>query len=444
MKKIIIFLLTLALCFSFIGCNTPTEQSEPLVEMQEIKPSGTVNLSEELDLFSSILDNNYINVYATISYFGQEFCFEVNARRTQKGYDAIVTRTRKGYEDIGKIYYVDGVEVRGESSDGINYDYLKTSNMHFVDLIGKMNSMLNSSTETKLIYHVLKPIIHKFNGFENVNESVDYANTLNALTELLKNNRNESVYNFVLREIMGVDLNDEEAVAKIKENILEFCSGNPSVAVFIDKIEAYINTKLDEENKIDIKAYINDLQQRSGVTTEEFVDMAKVRIPAISDNLRVPENGESIYDYLRSYLRVISLNMFVKNVLGQNTTFVNFIDGLIESSKNITVEYAYNWIISHTFAKSQDSNGNYIIGDYLNNYLAQGVYYKNLLAHFSVGVDDSGRPTKIAGSFEGLIEQSTNHSEQDFEYSFAISINYRKTNVKFELPEEFLSQTNCQ
>ncbi|MBR2384053.1 MAG: hypothetical protein IKA99_00415 [Clostridia bacterium] len=434
MKKIIIFLLTLVLSLSFIGCNTPTEESEPLVKMQEIQPAGTVNLAEELALFSKLLDNNYINVMASVNNNGYESFISVNARRTEKGYDAIVELKPKEGTDVWKIYYIDGVEIRCQAPDGVNFDYIKTMDCTFVDLIGSFNSTINSMAETRLIYHVLKPIIHKFNGFENVNESVDYANTLNALTELLKNNRNESVYNFVLSKLMGVDLNDEEAVAQIEEDILEFCSGNPSVAVFIDKIESYINTKLSEENKINIKGYLNGLQQASGVTTQEIVEILRVNVPAIADNLRAVTEGETLYDYLRSYLRTISLNAFTKNVLGKEGTFVDFVGSIIESAKNITVEYAYNWIISHTFIKSSNGNGNTIIGDHLNYYLAQGVNYKNLLVQLSVGVDDNGRPTKIAGSFEGLIEQSTNHSEQDFEFSFAISINYRKSNVDFTLP----------
>ncbi len=455
MKKLLALLLALISCFAFLGCqpvqpsgqeskNESDSTSENLVEMQEIQPSGTVNLAEELALFSKLLDNNYINADATVYHSGQEFYFKINARRTEKGYDAIVTRTVKGYDGVSKIYYVDGVEVRGNSLDGVNYDYIKTSEKHFVDLIGEINAMLNSSTETKLIYHVLKPLIHRFEGFEEVSHRKDYKDDYNNGVNLLKEYQYRSVYEFVLEQILGVDSTDEEAVNKVRADILDFCSGNPSVAVFIDRLEDYINTKREEENKIDIEAYLNDLQQRSGVTTQEFVDMVKTDIPAISDNLRAPENGESVYGYIRSYLKTISLNMFTKNVIGQDVTFVDFVDGLIESSKNITVEYAYNWIISNTIKKAQDGNGNVIIGDHLAAYLAQDIICQKLLTGFTVEVDGKGRPTLLKGEFECAMPPRAEEGEIDgLISSVTVKINYKKTDVKFVLPEEYES-SNAQ
>ena len=438
MKKILALLLTFVLCFAFCGCVTTQgseheskTESEPLVEMQEIQPAGTVNLAEDLALFDAILANNYINVDIVEEFGDMGRQTTINAKRTKDGYDVIFKSVRGAYQDV--FYYIDGKLVRGSSHGETEFEYMLVGEGNFVDVISSYNELINSQTEAKLIYHVLKPIIHKFEGFKqgafSRDFSVDYYNAV----DLLKRCRSDSVYEFVLSEILKVDPTDEEATAKIKADILDFCSGNPSLAVFVDRIEEYLNTKLDDEHKIDIKTYLNNLQQTSGITTQEFVDLAKEKFPAISDNLRVAEDGETFYDYLRSYLRVISLNMFTQNVLGKDATFVEFVDSMIEASKNITVEDACNYVISHTIIKSSDENGNIIIGNHVEEFVTDIIDWKAFLVNCEIKVDNLARPTQIVGGLDFHYEQGIVSGKM--KYFVTVNINYKKADVKFELPK---------
>ena len=414
------------------------ESEEPLVQMQEIQPSGTVNLAEELSLFSSLLDNNYINVNGTVSYNGYDYALKLNARRTEKGYDAIIDIKVNGATYAWRLYYVDGVEIRGVARDGVNFEYMQASNRSFVDLIARLNLEINSSTETKLLYHAIKPILHKYVEVKELSFSEDLKDDYQNAIALLAKYRSRSIYDFVLEEILKVDTASEEASAKVKADILEFCSGNTSVAVFIDKIEGYINTKLSQENKINIKEYLNDLQARSGITTQEFVEMARERFSMISANLRDADEGESLYDYVRSYFRVISLNTFAKSVLKTDKTFVEYVDELIESSKQITVEYAYNWIVSNYFKITSDDEGNVVIGDHLSKIITNPIAFTKLFIGCEVGVDKKGRPSKIKGEICYEYPSSQVDVSWGNKYAIDLTVDYSNESVDFKIPQEII------
>ena len=450
MKKLLSILLVLVLSFAFFGCNTGTATDEPLVEMQEIQAVGTVNLADELSLFSKVLDNNYINVKIKIREenvpsYSNERTYDVKAKRTAKGYDIIIIATMEDDEtdSVGKIFYVDGNIVQAYAPNGKDFQYkTQGQGVYFVDLMSSYNAQINADTKSKLIYHVLKPILHKYVEIKETLEYREFEEDYESTIELLEKNRSQSIHDFVLKEILGVVPSNVEDVTKIKDGILEFCSGNPSIATFIDKIESYINTLVSEENKIDIKAYVNDLQKRSGVTTQEFVVMARENIPNIADNLRDANEGEGIYDYIRSYLRVISLNTFVKEVIGVDMPFVDFVNQQIEQSKQISVEYAFNWVVSNTFKKENGPNG-LVIGEHLDALLKNPFNFKEAYSKFEVKVDDKGRPTKIkiASAMvydeRDIVQDRISHGTRNL---IEITINYNKTNTRFALPEEYLNE----
>ncbi|MBR2336955.1 MAG: hypothetical protein IKA61_03300 [Clostridia bacterium] len=443
MKRIFIVLLAFALVLYAVGCNVNPAQSEPdepLVEMQEIEPADTVNLSDELSVFSKILDNNYINAEAKVNYEGQDYGVTVNAKRTEKGYDAIVTVVQEATGSIAKIYFIGGKEYRGISENGEEFSFIKTSDMYWTDRVSLWNKQINAQLETKIIYHVLKPIVHKFKGFENTAINLNYTQTANGLIKLLSEYRTKSIYDFVVGGLMGIDVSDVEANAKIKEDILAFCSGNPSVAVFIDRIEEYINTNLVGENKINIKEYLNAFQQTSGISTEELVELLRDRMPSVADNLRAVEEGETFYDYLRSYLRVISLNAFATNVLKTEKTFVEYVSEAIEESKGIETEYAINYFVSKYFAGMTDENGELVIGAYVENLLVKQIVFTDISMSFNADVDAEGRPSRILASASVKYAMTKNNEAVLISENISVdaSINYSKTDLVFEIPQEVL------
>ena len=164
-----------------------------------------------------------------------------------------------------------------------------------------------------------------------------------------------------------------------------------------------------------------------------------MEIPSIEQNLRVPEDGESIYEYLRSYLRVISLNTFAKNFLNTDKTFVEYLDEVIESSKQIEFEYAVNWFISNYFIK-QNVDGEIVIGDHLNTFLQAQMVVRDSVAKLDIDVDDEGRPTKVVGLLTFYYSCTDQGETFDFDREMSINakIDYKKNSSAFKIPEEAL------
>ena len=169
----------------------------------------------------------------------------------------------------------------------------------------------------------------------------------------------------------------------------------------------------------------------------------RVNIPSVSYNVRAVESGETFYDYLRSYFRVISVNALTKNLFKTDKTFVEFIRQGIESSKKTELEYAINWLISNYF-KVTNSGGEIVVEEHLQAFFDRQVVFEDVSTALNVLVDDMGRPTKISCSARCFFTETVANErvERDSEISFNAPINYTKSNVDFALPQEAIEGLN--
>ena len=470
MKKILVVLLSLIFAISLLGCEKiprPSSESEKESESVLEEPTdpiiacGTVNLADEIALFSQIFDNDFINVSANLQMpVGGEFCdltVIIHARRTERGYDAVISGDFTGWHGAEvvtpyfRVWYVDGeyvYAINENPSDGTELAYTHGEGLSFNQFVSLLNEKIYQDDGLRLAYQAFKPeIANNFKGFVSSQGRKSFSGLYGDFLKQVEEYKNRPVYDFIVEGLIGLKLADGEKLQTLENQIIEICSGNPSLAVFVDRAIALINGYLPVYAQIDLKGTVDSLQTVLGLTTAEIIANLKAQNPDLESLLRSPKDGETLYDYTRSFLRLISMDMLAQQFGGgQDATFDLVAKGLIEKSKQVTladfiatlptdidawvetVDEKYRQTVKDIVAQIK----NYIDGK--ESVIPRG----DAIAQYSLLVDESGRPVAFGCRVDAQLypNESLEGLENGLTYyaGLTVELNYEDQGAKFEIP----------
>lgn len=471
MKKILVVLLSLIFTFSLFGCEKiPRPSSEP--EKESVSESvyeeptdpiiacGTVNLADEIAVFSQIFDNDFVNITANLQApIGGEYhdlVVTLNARRTYSGYDVIIVGDLAGWRDTEvvvpyfRVWYVGGYyayEIAEGPSVG-DMAFESGKGLTFNQFVSLLNEKIYQDDGLRLAYQAFKPeIANNFKGFVSSQGGKSLSGLYGDFLKQVEEYKNRPVYDFIVEGLIGLKLADGEKLQTLENQIIEICSGNPSLAVFVDRAIALINGYLPVYAQIDLKGTVDSLQTALGLTTAEIIANLKAQNPDIESLLRSPKDGETLYDYIRSFLRLISMDMLAQQFGGgQDATFDLVAKGLIEKSKQVTladfiatlptdidawvetVDEKYRQTVKDIVAQIK----NYIDGK--ESVIPRG----DAVAQYSLLVDESGRPVAFGCRVDAQLypNESLEGLENGLTYyaGLTVELNYEDQGAKFEIP----------
>ena len=447
--------------------------------------NGEVNLGDALDLLAPVLSNNYITIG-----FTQESVATISSVRSvaQTTVTAFVKKTLNGYDVVAifkqvadvqgdtrvlataNIYYVDGLAVYGfaDYNSGINeMEWKKFEAGTFNELVNKLNVMIASDEEALEVYREVMKAVKKLEVIlegqdlanKNLNLNFNFAEYVNDLLDFIVANKEENMYDFLLENVWGINVDDAEAVASFENSIIELCNTNPTIASIIDEVVTAFNNTLMENARneaiangttfdesavfqLDLEKLLDLLQEQIGVTTAQVVDLIKQMVPELSDYLTVPEDGESLYDYLMVRAQMITVDDVAKVVTGdQNATLLTVIWGLKNRLTNITLGDVINGLVSNFVGDSVTSGE----ADYVAMLNELNVDLQTLLLGITFKADAYGRPTDLGTSNRvqvSYLDLEDSASSQiitaTIENSIKITFSYEKIYIAFEIPQEVL------
>lgn len=473
MKKILVVLLSLIFTFSLFGCEKiPRPSSEP--EKESVSESvyeeptdpiiacGTVNLADEIAVFSQIFDNDFVNITANLQApIGGEYhdlVVTLNARRTYSGYDVIIVGDLAGWRDTEvvvpyfRVWYVDGYYAYGiaEGPSVGDMAFESGKGLTFNQFVSLLNEKIYQDDALRLTYQALKPeLANNFKGFKYSQGEQSFSNLYAELLDKVEEYQNRPVYEFIVEGLMGLGLTDGEKLQTLENQIIEICSGNPSVASFIDRVVALVNGYLPPYAQIDLKATVDGLQTALGVTTADIVAKLKAENPDLESMLRNPKEGETLYDYIRSFLRLISVDMLAQQFGGgQDSTFDVLVKSLIDGSKQVTLKDFLENLPTDidAWVETIDEEYRQTVKDIvtqIKNYLdgkSSVIPRGDACARYVFDVDESGRPASFECRIDASIypNEMVEGLENGFTYYAGLSVrfNYEDQGVDFTMPYE--------
>lgn len=488
MKKIIVLIVTIAImlisAFS-VACkknniqSTESEsQSQSSIKEEltpiPIVPSGDVDVSNVLNLFGSVINNDYVNVNLSLtdenSLGGEILTVNGYFKKTVRGYDAVIetslaSLSGEEWKNTAQalIYYVDGVAVTGncvydENGDAV-WEYAKQTFGNVNQLISLLNKEIaeNYSEEYTRVITLVDELKAQLQGvqikdffFPEISEFSTYAN---GLINTVLTNEQTSVYNFIMSEICGIDAQDEEAKKEFENDLKYFLSGNPSIS---DLVKKFINSFANSE--VDLKTLLDDFQTKMGFTTAEAVEFINSKIEDEQDKLRNVVKNETLYDYLDSYLKLIKLERLIKDLVeNQNIEGVessdDAVDYLVNVLKQVNVKQTVNQLIGLVISandKTDNAQGEeqttvdtLTVVDYFEEFKTMNFAFNKLYLKASGKFDVSERPIEILISNE--IDFSYDRETKDGMHrvtlnnsiTFSALVRYVKPmGVKFEIPQD--------
>lgn len=467
MKKVLVILLSLIFAISLFGCEKiprPSSESESDLEpLDPIVACGTVNLADEIALFPEIFDNDYINITANLQapidgeYY--DLVVSLNARRTQRGYDVVIVGDFAGWHDMEvvvpyfRVWYIDGnyaYEIAEDPSVG-DMTLECGSGLSFNQFISYLNEQIYYDDGLRLTYQAFKPeLANAVNGFESSSASVSLSGLYDEFLDVAESCMQKPVYEYIVEGLCGLNLTDEESLKAFEDKIIEICSGNPSVASFIDRVVALANEYLPAHAQIDLKGMIDGLQSALGYTTQEVVDILKAENPDLANMLRNAKDGETLYDYVRSFLRLISMDMLAQQLGGDGvTTFDALAKDLIEKSKQINLADFIEKIPAYLGEISQNIDEEYrqkaveVITQIKNYIQSQASVIPRFDANalYMFEVDENSRPKAFGCRVDAVIypNEYIQGLENGLSYyaMLTLEFDYEDQGVDFSMPFAF-------
>ncbi|MBE5742949.1 MAG: hypothetical protein E7360_06525 [Clostridiales bacterium] len=497
MKKIITAILLIVMSFILslsVACKNTAKQSDGgLVEGESqsesvltpipVEPSGDVNVNDVLSILNPILNNDYVNLTfsLTAEENGGSSVGNLNAyvKRTVRGYDAIVDMSvgtvvnNVNYKiaDV-KVYYVDGIATVGNRLyDGISageWNYTKQTVGNFNQLLNELNKKISKNAseeygEVLTLIQTLKTALEEME-LKNVNivtpeESADMTDEANSIINVIWSNETTPIYDLLL-STLKIDKNDSEAVANFENSIKAYVKENPNVWAILENTVNSLLQFIPSEEKTDLKTIIDTIQQKSGVTTEEFVALINSNIEDEKQKLRAPltDKNETIYEYVKSYLKIITLDKLVSQITGTETTAENVIDNVLSILKVTTVKQAVNSVIGYAVSQKegQEEGGTDNTAptqvDYFEMIKAMQVQFGTVYSKTVFRTDAQGRPIEFSQvedielSYFMQTEEVSSSGDLIFEKvemssasMLNVKIDYVKPlGVKFAIPKDVL------
>ena len=467
MKKLLVILMSLIFAFSLFGCEKvprPSSEKEPESEsylpLDPIVACGTVNLADEIALFPEIFDNDFINITAVIQApVGGEYYdlgVTLNARRTEKGYDVVIAGDFAGWHGMEivvpyfRVWYIDGYYAyeiaEGPSVGDMAFEGGK--GLTFNQFISLLNEKIYHDDALRLTYQAFKPeFANAVKGFEPSSGSVSLSGLYDELLDIAEGYMQKPVYEYIVEGLCGLNLTDEESINAFESKIIEICSGNPSVAALIDRVVALANEYLPAYAQIDLKGIVDGLQTALGYTTAEIVDMLKAETPDLESTLRNPKDGETLYDYFRSFLRLISVDMLAQQIGGEGIkTFDELVGGWIDASKQVNLEDFIEKLPEYLDALAQNIDEEYrqkaveVITQIKNYIQGQASVIPRLDANavYSFVVDENSRPKAFGCRWDAVIypNEYIQGLENGLTYyaGLTLEFDYEDQGVEFKMP----------
>ena len=418
----------------------------PPVDANPAQPVDGVDVSPILDILNPILGNEYVTIEFTMSMdtvnpgsTSQDTTHVVaHVKNTDDGYDLVATietsstfeytsggeTDTHAYNLVYTLYYVDGMVLIGEKYQDNEPEYLAGEVGTVNELLTMVNGMIAEDPDMKAAYTQIMPAVEELLAVideadlnrTTVNETINVKAMYDAFADYIAANENVDMYTWILRDVLGIDPTDDAAVAAFESEILAIGANDPTMAQVLDRVVAYVNSKLPQDTQINLKAIVDELQATVGITTAEAVDMFNHEMfcemvwdEDLQDVVEVcheelflpaPEAGVTIYDYAYTLLNTVKLNDllaeedftdfadafgFVKSAL-QHFTFGEWFNDIMGAVAGESHEYEYvgegngdyAWLEDGYYSYVGENNGNYAwnssIGAYENVGWGNGDY----------------------------------------------------------------------
>ena len=518
LNKLLLVVMAFVLSLSVVGCkknkdqgNESEKESKPVVEESvpddtvPIVPSNGVDVSPVLGLLSPVLDSAYASLKVegdvNMTADGQTITAEVEAnlyiKNTTEGYDVIadfaVSYSEMGQSQSisGKLYYVGGTAVVGVAYPGAPMQYMKQTIGSFNLIVNQLNTMIAQDPEMKEQFEMIVPAIEEITaaieaeniGKTAINETVNVKEIYDGIMAHIVANKETDMYSWLLANVAGVDPADAAAVTAFENGILALGAGDPTMAVVLDRVVAYLNAKLPADAQLNLEAIVDEIQAASGLTTAEIVDMVNeelfgyyvydeetgedIFVVDEEDCFPAPEAGVSAYDYFYNLLSAFKLNDLLASegfesfeelcgfakMMIQEYTFGDVLNMLADEAFGLGEwEYVYD---PENGKYSYDAENDYYYydsenGEYSEEYVPADIYamldelnidLDNFTTTIKYTPDSKGRPTELSYSYGmdlSLTVDGQDHSVSQ-DVSLKLTLSYRKPSISFEIPADVLA-----
>lgn len=244
-------------------------------------------------------------------------------------------------------------------------------------------------------------------GYSFVLDS-EHAPYINSLAAVLVKCENESIGELIsqIAELAKLNMDEKSFIMLLEKSLTQ----GLEIKDLILNIENAYKDMTGKE--LSIKSIIDAVQQNSGYSTEQIVEVLKANItsPKIKSQLNAPKEGETIYDYLLRKFGALVLDSLVKGATGQSTVD-EAKNAIIAVIKDMTLKDAIASVIKDT-AKAD------AIFDSLSAYSA-----RELSEHIKIELDKNFNLKLIEIGVGAVLDRNGAESEKAIS-SVSISFDY--------------------
>lgn len=325
LTKLTAILLSLTLCFGFVGCNNSQSGPPEKADLSTLVKTAVTNLFNE----------EYINFSLTLSQVDDDevgtlkntITATSNLKKTESAYD-IVSITKQTHEmiytnpenenELDETEYGNFI-VGNESVSWTKFD----GEIVYGDIVTVTNGLeevsLTKADLTKLINALIGVLtngkeVEKIDNKYTVETLIDIGEIFANAKKFVNDNKDKTLGQ-ILVDVTG---KTQEELEQAIDNT--FVAGL-TVSTLIDKLNA-LNTTLTGETKT-IKQIFDTYQTYSGLSTTEIVDYVKKFVPEDSEfatYLTAPTEGQTLYDYVLAKVGELPIDALIEDMAGDEAT----------------------------------------------------------------------------------------------------------------------------
>ena len=196
----------------------------------------------------------------------------------------------------------------------------------------------------------LTEVVDETDGKYVVAETIDLADDINDVIGWMTENKDVAFGTVVmdlLRENGVTEKTDAEIIADLQDLLVD----GQSVAAFADSVIAYVNSYIEnEEEKLNLKSVVDEIQAAAGVTTQEVIDMLKEALGEDMGSMLVnAQAGQTIYDYFYGMLTAMPIDQIIASMdmegMDSLADFAPFVNMIFDDGNAETREPCFSWFI---------------------------------------------------------------------------------------------------